>query len=37
LRYLQTMREMSSGNNATTVIPLPLEMFRAFGGGDKEK
>jgi regulator of protease activity HflC (stomatin/prohibitin superfamily) len=35
LRYLQTMREMSSGNNATTVIPLPLELFRAFADKDR--
>jgi regulator of protease activity HflC (stomatin/prohibitin superfamily) len=35
LRYLQTMREMSSGNNATTVIPLPLDLFRIFAEGGK--
>jgi regulator of protease activity HflC (stomatin/prohibitin superfamily) len=32
LRYLQTMREMTSGNNSTTVIPIPLDLFRAFSG-----
>ncbi|RJQ85526.1 MAG: slipin family protein [Desulfobacteraceae bacterium] len=35
LRYLQTMREMSSGNNATTIIPLPLELLRGFMGTGK--
>jgi regulator of protease activity HflC (stomatin/prohibitin superfamily) len=28
LRYLQTMREMSSESNATTIFPVPLEMFK---------
>jgi len=30
LRYLQTMREMSSENNTTTFFPIPIEMFSAF-------
>jgi regulator of protease activity HflC (stomatin/prohibitin superfamily) len=28
LRYLQTMREMSSENNTTTIFPFPIELFR---------
>jgi len=32
LRYLQTMREMSSESNATTIFPVPLEMFRSLAG-----
>ncbi len=35
LRYLQTMREMSSENNTTTIFPLPIDLFRAFLGKDK--
>jgi regulator of protease activity HflC (stomatin/prohibitin superfamily) len=30
LRYLQTMREMSSENNSTTIFPLPIDLFRPF-------
>ncbi len=30
LRYLQTMREMAVGNNSTTIIPLPIDIFRGF-------
>jgi regulator of protease activity HflC (stomatin/prohibitin superfamily) len=30
LRYLQTMREMASENNTTTVFPLPLDLFKVF-------
>jgi regulator of protease activity HflC (stomatin/prohibitin superfamily) len=41
LRYLQTMREMSSESNATTIFPVPLEMFRplmqpAGGPGNRD-
>jgi regulator of protease activity HflC (stomatin/prohibitin superfamily) len=31
LRYLQTLVEVGSNNNTTTVFPLPLEFLRAFG------
>ncbi len=31
LRYLQTLNEMSSKNNATTILPIPIDLFR--GGG----
>lgn len=30
LRYLQTMREMSSENNTTTFFPIPLDLLKAF-------
>jgi regulator of protease activity HflC (stomatin/prohibitin superfamily) len=30
LRYLQTMREMSSENNTTTIFPFPIELFKPF-------
>jgi regulator of protease activity HflC (stomatin/prohibitin superfamily) len=32
LRYLQTLVEVASENNSTTVFPLPLELLRAFTG-----
>ncbi len=30
LRYLQTMAEMASEHNTTTIIPFPIELFTAF-------
>jgi len=30
LRYLQTMREMASENNSTTIFPFPIDMFKPF-------
>src|SRR5208282_5151400 len=30
LRYLQTMREMSSEHNTTTFLPIPIELFTPF-------
>ena len=30
LRYLQTMNEMSTENNTTTIFPIPLDLFRPF-------
>lgn len=30
LRYLQTMREISSEQNTTTILPFPLELFKPF-------
>lgn len=30
LRYLQTMREMSSDRNTTTFLPLPIDLFGSF-------
>jgi regulator of protease activity HflC (stomatin/prohibitin superfamily) len=35
LRYLQTIREMSSEKATTTILPFPIEMLRAFGGLSK--
>jgi len=37
LRYLQTMREISSEQNTTTFLPIPLEIFAPFlrGGAPK--
>jgi hypothetical protein len=30
LRFLQTMREMSSEHNTTTFLPVPIELFAPF-------
>jgi regulator of protease activity HflC (stomatin/prohibitin superfamily) len=30
LRYLQTMREMAAESNATTFLPIPIELFKPF-------
>src|SRR5437899_2153783 len=30
LRYLQTVTEIASENNSTTIFPIPLDLFRAF-------
>jgi len=30
LRYLQTLREISSESNSTTYFPIPIELFRPF-------
>ncbi len=30
LRYLQTMREMATENNSTTIFPLPIDLFKVF-------
>jgi regulator of protease activity HflC (stomatin/prohibitin superfamily) len=40
LRYLQTMNEMSTESNSTTIFPFPIELFkpftRLFNKDDKE-
>ena len=36
LRYLQTMREMASENNSTTIFPLPIDLFSIFMERKKE-
>jgi regulator of protease activity HflC (stomatin/prohibitin superfamily) len=40
LRYLQTMKEMSTESNTTTIFPFPIELFKPFAHlfnkGDKE-
>ena len=28
LRYLQTVNEMASENNTTTIFPIPIDLFR---------
>ena len=30
LRFLQTLREVSSENNTTTIFPVPIDLFRPF-------
>ena len=30
LRFLQTMKEISSEHNTTTFLPLPMELFTPF-------
>jgi len=30
LRFLQTMREISSEHNTTTFLPVPIDLFSAF-------
>jgi len=30
LRFLQTMREVSTEHNTTTILPLPIELFKSF-------
>lgn len=30
LRYLQTLREVATGNNTTTIFPVPLDLFKPF-------
>jgi hypothetical protein len=30
LRYLQTMAEVSTESNSTTIFPLPIELLRPF-------
>ncbi len=37
LRYLQTLREVASENNSTTVFPLPIDLFEPFIKALKKK
>jgi regulator of protease activity HflC (stomatin/prohibitin superfamily) len=30
LRYLQTLREIASENNSTTLFPIPIDVFKPF-------
>lgn len=32
MRYLQTLVDISSGNNSTTVFPIPIDMIKMFTG-----
>lgn len=34
LRYLQTLSEIATENNSTTIFPLPMEWFSAFSRGN---
>lgn len=34
LRYLQTLREIATENNSTTIFPVPIEFLQAFGRKD---
>ncbi|RJP68033.1 MAG: slipin family protein [Candidatus Abyssobacteria bacterium SURF_17] len=37
MRFLQTLVEVASENNSTTIFPVPLDLFRPFIGGDMKK
>jgi regulator of protease activity HflC (stomatin/prohibitin superfamily) len=37
LRYLQTLTEVASENNSTTIFPIPLDMLSLFGEYMKKK
>jgi hypothetical protein len=40
LRLFQTMTEISSENNSTVILPIPMDLFRPFlgdGGGNRRK
>ncbi|MDF1527235.1 MAG: slipin family protein [bacterium] len=43
LRYLQTLREIATENNSTTLFPIPMDLLTGFmklvdkAGGDKDK
>jgi len=30
MRYLQTLSEVATENNSTTVFPLPIDLFKPF-------
>jgi regulator of protease activity HflC (stomatin/prohibitin superfamily) len=36
LRYLQTLREISSESNSTTLFPIPIDLFRPFLRKERE-
>jgi regulator of protease activity HflC (stomatin/prohibitin superfamily) len=37
LRYLQTLREIATENNSTTIFPIPIDLLKPFLSADKEK
>ncbi len=37
LRYLSTLTEIASEKNSTILFPIPIEMFKAFGGKSDDK
>jgi regulator of protease activity HflC (stomatin/prohibitin superfamily) len=36
LRFLQTLTEVASEHNSTTIFPLPVDLLRPFLGGKTE-
>jgi regulator of protease activity HflC (stomatin/prohibitin superfamily) len=36
LRYLQTLLEISSTNNSTTILPVPIDLLRALGNRSED-
>jgi regulator of protease activity HflC (stomatin/prohibitin superfamily) len=37
LRYLQTLREIATENNSTTIFPVPIDLLTPFLNLDKSK
>jgi len=37
LRYLQTLREIATENNSTTIFPVPIDLLKPFLGGGEKK
>ncbi|UKJ07208.1 slipin family protein [Solitalea lacus] len=37
LRYLQTLREIATENNSTTIFPVPIDLLTPFLGANQEK
>ena len=37
LRFLQTLTEVASENNSTTIFPLPIDLITPFLEGDQQK
>lgn len=37
LRYLQTLREIATENNSTTIFPVPIDLLKPFLDGDSKK
>jgi regulator of protease activity HflC (stomatin/prohibitin superfamily) len=37
LRYLSTLTEIASEKNSTILFPIPIELFKAFGGKAEDK
>ena len=35
LRYLQTLAEIATENNSTTIFPVPVDLLRPFLGATK--
>ena len=37
LRYLQTLREIATEKNSTTIFPVPIDLLKPFLGGNQKK